>query len=151
DFLKRYPHPFVLISHDREFLNEQINRIVSLEVEGVRQYPGNYEAYLKQRAEEEEILENKAANLEREREKAMQFINRFRAQATKAKAVQSRIKALDKMESVETYRKRRVMSFTFPPAARAGHEVVKLRSVRKAFGERVVLPGVDATIYRGDR
>src|SRR5690606_37397837 len=87
DFLKRYPHPFVLISHDREFLNEQINRIVSLEVEGVRQYPGNYEAYLKQLAEEEEILENKAANLEREREKAMQFINRFRAQATKAKAV----------------------------------------------------------------
>ena len=151
DFLKRYPHPFVLISHDREFLNEQINRIASLEVEGVRQYPGNYEAYLKQRAEEEQILENKATNLEREREKAMQFINRFRAQATKAKAVQSRIKALDKMESVETYRKRRVMSFTFPQSARAGHEVVKLRGVRKVFGERVVLPHIDATIYRGDR
>jgi ATP-binding cassette subfamily F protein 3 len=151
DFLKRYPRPFVLISHDREFLNEQINRVVSLEVEGVRQYPGNYEKYLEQRAEEEEILENKASNLEREREKAMQFINRFRAQATKAKAVQSRIKALDKMESVETYRKRRVMSFQFPPTERAGHEVLKVRNVRKAFGDRVVLPGVSLTVYRGDR
>ncbi len=151
DFLKRYSHPFVLISHDREFLNEQINRVVSLEVEGVRQYPGNYESYLKQRAEEEEILENKAANLERERDKALQFINRFRAQATKAKAVQSRIKALDKMESVETYRKRRVMSFHFPPTERAGHEVVRLTGVRKAFGEHVVLPRVDVTLYRGER
>jgi ATP-binding cassette subfamily F protein 3 len=150
-FLKRYTRPFVLISHDREFLNEQINRVVSLEVEGVRQYPGNYERYLQQRAEEEEILENKAANLEREREKSMQFINRFRAQATKAKAVQSRIKALERMESVETYRKRRVMSFQFPPCERAGHEVLKVRGVRKAFGERVVLPHVDATVYRGDR
>ncbi len=151
DFLKRYPRPFVLISHDREFLNEQINRVVSLEVEGVRQYPGNYERYLEQRAEEEEILENKASNLEREREKAMQFINRFRAQATKAKAVQSRIKALDRMESVETYRKRRVMSFRFPPTERAGHEVLKVRGVRKAFGDRMVLPHVDTTVYRGDR
>jgi ATP-binding cassette subfamily F protein 3 len=151
DFLKRYAHPFVLISHDREFLNEQINRVVSLEVETVRQYKGNYEAYLKQRAEEEEILENKAANLEREREKTMQFINRFRAQATKARAVQSRIKALEKMESVETFRKRRVMSFQFPPTARAGHEVAMLRGVRKAYGDHVVLPSVTTTVYRGDR
>jgi ATP-binding cassette subfamily F protein 3 len=151
DFLKQYRHPFVLISHDREFLNEQINRVVSLEVEGVRQYPGDYEAYLKQRAEEEEILENKAANLEREREKAMQFINRFRAQASKAKAVQSRIKQLEKMESVETYRKRKVMSFSFPPTGRAGHEAVQLEHVRKAFGERVVLPDVSLSVYRGDR
>ncbi len=151
DFLARYAHPFVLISHDREFLNEQINRVVSLEVETVRQYPGNYEDYLRQRAEEEEILENKAKNLEREREKSMQFINRFRAQATKARAVQSRIKALEKMESVELYRKRRVMSFRFPATERAGHEVVKLHGVRKAYGERVVLPQIDATVYRGDR
>jgi ATP-binding cassette subfamily F protein 3 len=151
DFLKRYRHPFVLISHDREFLNEQINRVVSFEVETVRQYPGNYESYLTQRAEEEEILENKATNIEREREKAMQFINRFRAQATKARAVQSRIKAFEKMEQVETYRKRRVMSFKFPPTDRAGHEVVKVRGLKKSYGARVVLPNVTTTVYRGDR
>lgn len=150
-FLKQYSRPFVLISHDREFLNEQINRVVSLEVEGVRQFTGNYEQYVVQRAEEETILENKATNLEREREKAMQFINRFRAKASKAKAVQSRIKALEKMESVETYRKQRVMSFSFAPSARTGHEVVRVEHLRKAFGDRVVLPDVNTTIYRGDR
>ena len=68
DFLQRYRRAFFLISHDREFLNEQIARVVSFEPEGVRQYSGNYERYLKQRAEEEEILVNKAKNLERERE-----------------------------------------------------------------------------------
>jgi len=150
-FLKAYRNPFILISHDREFLNEQINRVMSLEVEGVRQVPGNYEQYVVQRAEEEIILENKAANLEREREKALQFINRFRAKASKAKAVQSRIKALDKMESVSTYRKRRVMSFSFPPSARAGHEIVRVEKLRKAYGDLVVLPDVNLTAYRGDR
>ncbi len=151
DFLKNYGSAFVLISHDREFLNEQISRIVSFEVEGVRQYPGNYERYLTQRAEEEEILENKAKNLERERAHAEEFIGRFRAQATKAKAVQSRIKALDKMEHVETYRKRRTMRFSFPEPERAGHEVIKIDEVAKSYGERVVLPSLTSRVYRGDR
>ncbi len=150
-FLQGYRRPFVLISHDREFLNEQINRVVSLEVEGVRQFPGNYEQYVLQRAEEEVILENKATNLERERDKAMEFITRFRAKASKAKAVQSRIKALEKMESVDTYRKRRVMSFSFPKTDRPGHEVVRVEHLRKAYGAHVVLPDVNVTVYRGDR
>jgi len=150
-FLQAYPRPFILISHDREFLNEQINRVVSLEVEGVRQFTGNYEQYVEQRAEEEIILENKAKNLEREREKAMQFITRFRAKASKAKAVQSKVKALEKMESVELYRKRRVMSFSFPPSDRPGHEVVRVEHLKKAYGDHVVLPDVSLSIYRGDR
>ncbi len=151
DFLKAYSRAFVLISHDREFLNEQISKVVTFEVEGVRQYPGNYERYLVQRAEEEEILENKAKNLERERDKAEQFINRFRAQATKARAVQSRIKALDKMESAETYRKRRTMAFTFPEVARAGNEVVRIENVTKSYGERRVLSNVSLHAYRDER
>ena len=150
-FLKSYRRPFILISHDREFLNEQINRVVSLEVEGVRQVPGDYERYIVQRAEEEIILENKATNLEREREKALQFINRFRAKASKAKAVQSRIKALEKMESVSTYRKRRVMAFSFPKSDRAGNDIVTIEGLRKAYGKHVVLPEVNLTVYRGDR
>ncbi len=151
DFLARYSRAFVLISHDREFLNEQIRRVVTFETEGVRQYPGDYERYLVQRAEEEEILENKAKNLERERDKAKEFIDRFRAQATKAKAVQSRIKALDRMESVETYRKRRTMRFSFPLVERAGQDVVKIEHLSKAYGARVVLPDVTLNVYRGDR
>ncbi|HTU57481.1 MAG TPA: ATP-binding cassette domain-containing protein, partial [Polyangiales bacterium] len=87
-FLKAYQRAFVLISHDREFLNEQIARVISFEPEGVRSYAGNYERYLKLREEEEIVLENKAKNIAREREQTEKFINRFRAQANKAKAVQ---------------------------------------------------------------
>ncbi len=151
DFLKRYDRAFILICHDREFLNEQIARVVSFEVEGVRQYDGDYEQYQRQRAEEEIILENKAKNLAREREQTERFINRFRAQATKARAVQSRVKQLDKMESVETYQKRKVMSFSFPETGRSVAEPLVLRHVSKSYGDRVVLKDVNLTIKRGEK
>jgi ATP-binding cassette subfamily F protein 3 len=151
DFLRRYPHGFVLICHDREFLDEQIDRVVSFEPEGVRQYRGNYTAYRKQREEEEIVLENKARNIEREREKAEQFIDRFRAQAHKARAVQSRIKQLGKIEDVVLFEKRRVMRFAFPPCDRAGAEAVKIRGLKKAYGEHVVFPGLDLGVARGDK
>ncbi len=151
NFLARYPRAFFLISHDREFLNEQIARVVSFEVEGVRQYAGNYERYLKQRAEEEEILSNKARNLEREREQAQRFIDRFRAQANKARTVQSRIKQLEKMETVETLEKAQVMRFRFPPTERCSNDVLVGEGIRKAFGSRAVLPGLDVRVTRGER
>jgi len=151
DFLKSYSRAFILICHDREFLNEQIARVISFEVEGVRQYPGDYEQYLRQRAEEEVILENKAKNIAREREQAERFINRFRAQANKAKAVQSRVKQLAKMEEVETYQKRKVMRFRFPPAPRCGADVIRLDGLGKRYGDTEVLSGVDLSVRRGDR
>jgi ATP-binding cassette subfamily F protein 3 len=151
DFLKRWNRCFILISHDREFLNEQIARVVSLELEGVRTYVGNYEKYLEQRAEEETILVGKAKNLARERERLTKFIDRFRAQANKARAVQSRIKALEKMESVETYEKRSVMRFSFPPTERTVADVVRIEGLKKAYGDHVVFPGVDLTIRRGEK
>ncbi len=150
-FLKRYSRCFVLISHDREFLNEQIDRVVSLEPEGVRSYKGNLDAYESQRAEEETILENKAKNLERERERLQRFVDRFRAQANKAAAVQSRVKALEKMEDVELYQKRKVMRITFAPTARTVGEVMRVERVRKAYGEHVVFPGLDLTVRRGEK
>ena len=151
DFMKAYERAFILISHDREFLNEQIARVVSFEPEGVRQYSGNYERYLKLREEEEIILENKAKNIAREREQAERFINRFRAQANKARAVQSRVKALDKMEDVETYQKRKVMRLKFPPCERAVTEPVRLEELEKSYGERRVLAGVNLKVQRGER
>jgi ATP-binding cassette subfamily F protein 3 len=151
DFLKRWNRCFVLISHDREFLNEQISRVVSLELEGIRSYPGNYEKYVEQRAEEETILAGKAKNLARERERLTRFVDRFRAQANKAKAVQSRIKSLDRMESVETYQKRNVMRFSFPPTSRTVSDVVRVEGLRKAYGDHVVFPGVDVTVRRGEK
>jgi ATP-binding cassette, subfamily F, member 3 len=150
-FLLRWNRCFLLISHDREFLNEQISRVVSLELEGVRTYPGNYEKYLEQRAEEETILAGKAKNLAAERERLTSFINRFRAQANKAKAVQSRVKWLEKMESVETYQKRGVMRFSFPPTSRTVNDVIRVEGLKKAYGAHVVFPGVDLTVRRGDK
>jgi ATP-binding cassette subfamily F protein 3 len=151
DFLKNYSHAFILICHDREFLNEQIARVVSFEVEGVRQYTGDYDQYLRQRAEEEVILENKSKNIAREREQTERFINRFRAQANKARAVQSRVKQLAKMEEVETFGSRKVMRFKFPPCDRGANEVIRLDGVGKNFGERKVLSGVDLTVKRGEK
>jgi ATP-binding cassette subfamily F protein 3 len=151
DFLKAYERAFVLICHDREFLNEQIARVISFETEGVRSYSGNYERYLKLRAEEEIILENKAKNMAREREQTERFINRFRAQANKARAVQSRVKALDKMEDVELYQKRRVMRIKFPPTERAVTEPIRLEELGKSYGERRVLGGVNLKVQRGER
>ena len=151
DFLKRYDRAFVLISHDREFLNEQIARVVSLEPEGVRSYPGNYEKYVEARLEEETILAGKAQNLERQREHLLTFVNRFRAQANKARAVQSRIKMLEKMEDVETFQKRHVMRFSFAPTERTVGEVLKLDGVRKAYGDHVVLRSVGLTVRRGEK
>src|SRR5688572_14767874 len=151
EFLKKWNRCFVLISHDRDFLNEQISRVVSLELEGLRTYTGNYERYLEARAEEETILAGKAKNLARERERLTRFVDRFRAQATKARAVQSRIKALEKMESVETYQKRGVMRFSFPPTSRTVNEVIRIEGLKKSYGEHIVFPGVDLTVRRGEK
>lgn len=150
-FLQRYNRAFVLICHDREFLNEQIDRVVSFEPEGVRQYRGNYEKYLRQRRDEEEILANQARNLAREREKAEAFIDRFRAQANKAKAVQSRIKALEKMGEVHTFEARRIMRFRFPPTERCSDQVLKVEGLSKSFGDLHLFDGLDLRVRRGDK
>jgi len=151
DFLKKWNRCFILISHDREFLNEQIKKVASLEPEGLRTYPGNYEKYLEQRAEEETILEGKAKNLKAERARLTDFINRFRAQANKAKAVQSRVKFLEKMENVETYEKRGVMRFSFPPTERTVNDVIRVEGLKKSYGSHVVFPGIDLTVRRGEK
>jgi ATP-binding cassette subfamily F protein 3 len=151
DFLKKWPGCFVLISHDRDFLNEQAARVVSFEVEGLRSYIGNYERYLVQRAEEEEILAGRAKNLARERERLTKFVDRFRAQANKAKAVQSRVKQLEKMESVETVAKRSVMRFAFPAAERSAADTIRIEGLKKAYGDHVVFPGIDLTVKRGEK
>jgi ATP-binding cassette subfamily F protein 3 len=152
EFLKRWNRCFVLISHDREFLNEQIARVVSLEAEGVRSYPGNYEKYVTQREEEETILQGRAKNLARERERLQRFVDRFRAQANKARAVQSRIKSLERMESVETYAKRGTMRFTFPASpTKPAAEVVRVEGLKKAYGSHVVFPGIDVSVRRGEK
>ena len=151
EFLKRWNRCFILISHDREFMNEQIDRVVSLELEGLRTYTGNYEKYVAQREEEETILAGRAKNLARERERLQRFVDRFRAQANKARAVQSRIKSLERMEDVETYGKRGAMRFSFPAAPKPVSEVIRVDKLKKAYGDHVVLDGVDLAVKRGEK
>jgi len=151
EFLKRWNRCFILISHDREFLNDQIARVISLELEGLRTYAGNYDKYVAARAEEEMILAGRAKNLARERERLTRFVDRFRAQANKARAVQSRIKVLEKMEDVETYHKRGTMRFSFPPTPRSVADVVRIEGLKKAYGDHVVFPGIDLTVRRGEK
>ncbi len=151
DYLKQYTRCFVLISHDREFVNEQVTSIASMEQEGLRHYPGNYDAYKKQRTLEAEILEAQAKNLAKEREHMQKFVDRFRAQANKAKAVQSRVKALNKLQDVDTYQSSRVMQFSFPPCKKAGKDIVWVRDLEKSYGEHQVLKPSSLLASRGNR
>ncbi len=150
-FLKRYKRAFVLISHDREFLNEQISRVVSFEPEGIRQYAGDYDNYRRQRAEEEVLLENKVRNLEKERVRMERFVERFRAKATKARQAQSRAKQLAKMEVVEVPQTRRQLRIQFPPTPRTVNEVVRVEKLAKAYGEHVVFDDVNLIVQRGEK
>jgi ATP-binding cassette subfamily F protein 3 len=150
-FLGRYRGAFMLICHDREFLNEQISRVVAFESDGVRQYSGDYDAYCLARAEEVTILERRAVNVAREREQAERLIRRFRSQATKARAVQSRVKALARMEDVALPGSERSFAFRFPPCTRTGQDVVKLESAGHRYGDNHVFSGIDLTARRGDR
>ncbi len=150
-FLKRSRKALVLISHDRDFLNRQIGRVVSLEVEGLRSYTGNYEDYRRQRAQELEQLTAKAERQADRRAQMEAFIERFGAKASKARQAQSRAKMLEKEEVIEVHQERKKVSFTFPEALRSGRDVVKLEGISKRYGQTVVYEGLSATVERGQR
>ncbi len=150
-FLQSYSHCFFLVSHDREFLNEQINRVVSFEPEGVRTFRGDYERYLEQRDQERQVLENRAKNIEREKAHLEQFVKRFRAKASKAAQVQSRIRKLEKMDTVELHRSAREARFAFPATARGARVPLRADGLSKSFDDHVVLNDVSLSVERGDR
>ncbi len=149
-FLKSYDQALFLVSHDREFLNEQVNRVVSFEPEGVRTFRGNYERYLQQREEESQLLQNRAKNLEREKAHLEQFVRRFRAKASKAAQVQSRVRQLEKMDSVELHRAARHAHFSFPPTERGARIPMRVDELSKSFGDNLVLDQVSLAVERGD-
>ena len=141
----------VLISHDREFLNRQICRVLSLEPEGLRSYAGDYDDYRRLRAEEEERLAAASDRQAARRAELQGFIDRFGAKATKARQAQSRQKMLDRMEEVQVLEERATLSFRFGESLRSGKEVLRLEGVAKAFGPRVVYRGLSAQVLRGER
>jgi ATP-binding cassette subfamily F protein 3 len=151
DFLRRSRKALILISHDREFLNRQVGRILALEIEGLRSYTGNYDSYKRQRAEEMEQLKARAAKVEARRAELQAFIDRFGAKASKAKQAQSRAKMLERLEEVHLLDERATVHFRFPEVERSGRDVAVMEGVRKAYGNHVVYSGLDARVERGQK
>jgi ATP-binding cassette subfamily F protein 3 len=157
DYLKSYPFGYILISHDRYFLDVTIDRTVEIWNKRLNIYQGNYTKYLSQKDERRTQLEAAYRNQRIQIEHLEVFINRFRAQATKAKQVQSRIKELEKIERIEIPEEEPVIHFKFPQPPPSGRTVVEAESLSKtyetngSYGPKQVLTNVNFTIERGDR
>jgi ATPase subunit of ABC transporter with duplicated ATPase domains len=150
-FLRGYEGALLMTSHDREFINRIINKVVEIDGGALTTYSGNYEFYEQQRA-----LSEKQQQAQFERQQAMlakeiKFIERFKARASHAAQVQSRVKKLEKIERVEPPRRRQTVSFDFLPAPRSGEDVVTLKSVQKGYGARRIYDGLDFQVRRRER
>src|SRR5881396_2670889 len=150
-FLKGYEGALLMTSHDREFINRIINKVVEIDGGTLSTYSGNYEFYEQQRA-----LNEKQQQAQFERQQAMlakeiKFIERFKARASHAAQVQSRVKKLDKIERVEPPKRRQTVAFEFLPAPRSGEDVVSLKNVHKGYGSRTIYQGLDFMIRRKER
>ena len=150
-FLKSLPGALLMTSHDREFMNRIVTKVAEIDGGEITVYTGNYDFY----AREREIREtNREAAYTRQQAmlaKEQRFIERFSAHAAKAAQVQSRIKALDKIEKIELPKKRRVVKFDFRQPHRSGDQVVAIENVSKAFDRRVIYDGLNLGIRRGER
>jgi ATP-binding cassette subfamily F protein 3 len=150
-YLLQYPFAYVLISHDRYFLDVTVDRIIEIWNKGVHFYSGNYEKYLQQKQERRDGLVAAYKNQRDRIEQLEAFINRFRAQATKAKQVQSRIKELEKIERIEIPPDEKTIHFSFPQPNPSGRTVVDCEGVAKSYGPKDVFSNVSFNIQRGDR
>jgi heme-transporting ATPase len=150
-FLKDYEGALLMTSHDREFLNRIVNKIVEIDGGTLNTYSGDYEFYERQRA-----LNEKQQQAQFERQQAMlakelKFIERFKARASHASQVQSRVKKLDKIERFEPPKRRQVVTFEFPQAPRSGDDVAVLKNVHKSYGSKTIYEGLDLIIRRKER
>jgi ATP-binding cassette subfamily F protein 3 len=151
EYLGKYPYAYVLISHDRYFLDVTVAKIVEIWNRQLHTYSGNYDKYLEQKTQRRDQLLAAYRNQRERIEQLEVFINRFRYQATKAKQVQSRIKELEKIERIEIPPDERTIHFTFPQPKASGRIVAEFEDVAKSYGEKEVLRGVNFMIERGDR
>jgi ATPase subunit of ABC transporter with duplicated ATPase domains len=150
-FLKSMPAALLMTSHDRDFMNRLVSKIAEIDEGEITTYSGDYDFYEKERATREANQEAAYARQQAKLAKEQRFIERFSAHAAKAAQVQSRVKALEKIERIELPKKRKVVKFEFRKPPRSGDEVAVLEGVKKAYGERVVHAGLDVTIRRGER
>jgi ATPase subunit of ABC transporter with duplicated ATPase domains len=150
-FLKSLPGALLMTSHDREFMNRLVSKIAEIDGGEITLYSGNYDFYERERSIREVNREAAYARQQAMLAKEQRFIDRFSAHAAKAAQVQSRIKALDKLEKIELPRKRQVVRFDFRRPPRSGDEVATLADVSKAYGKRVVHDRLNLLLRRGER
>src|SRR5262249_2758566 len=150
-FLKGYEGALIMTSHDREFMNRVVTKILEIDGRALQTYPGNYECYEQQRAQ---VEKQQQAQFERQQAmlaKEIKFIERFKARASHAAQVQSRVKKLEKIDRVDPPKRRQTVLFEFLPAPRSGEDVVSLKNVRKGYGNRIIYEGLDFMVRRRER
>jgi ATPase subunit of ABC transporter with duplicated ATPase domains len=150
-FLKSFSGALLMTSHDREFMNRIVSKIAEIDAGEINVYSGNYDFYERERAIRENNQQAAFARQQSMLAKEQRFIERFKTHAAKAAQVQSRIKALDKIEKIELPKKRTIVKFDFRVPARSGDQVAVMEDLRKSYGPRVIYDGFSLTIRRGER
>src|SRR5215469_8648030 len=150
-FLKAYPGTLLMTSHDREFMNRIVSKMADIDAGEILVYSGNYDFFERERAIREANQQAAFARQQAMLAKEQRFIDRFRTHAAKAAQVQSRIKALDKIEKIELPKKRVAVKFEFRTPPRSGEQVAVLENLHKSYGPRVIYDGFNLTIRRGER
>ena len=151
EYIRGYRGALILVSHDRRFLDTLTERTFELSLGRLTEYKGNFSFYVEQKAERLEQQRAAYRNQQMQIKQTERFIERFRYKATKARQVQSRIKALDKLERIELEDGERSLDFDFPPAPAAGAVVMRLEGIEKRYGAIEVFDGLDLEIDRGDK
>ena len=150
-FLKGYDGALMMTSHDRAFMNRIVGKIVEIDAGSLTTYSGDYEFYAQQRAQNEKQQQAQYERQQAMLAKEIQFIERFKARASHAAQVQSRVKKLEKIDRVAPPRRREAVAFEFAPAPRSGEDVASLKGVSKAYGSRTIYDGLDFHIRRKER
>ena len=150
-YLASFQGGVLVTSHDRAFLNQTATKVLAIETDEAVLHKGNYDAYLVARERALQVKEAASARQERQIQKQMRFIDRFRSKARKATQVQSRVKQLEKIKIIELPRATKKVRYSFPEPPRSGSEVISLRNLSKSYGKNVVYQGINLTLSRGDR
>ena len=150
-FLRGYAGTVIVVSHDRAFMDNMVDRVAEIDNGEVTLYKGNYSAYLRAREAHIERLKAAAEKQAEEIAHMEAFVEKFRYKATKAKQVQDRVKKLEKIKRIEVPEEKKKVHFNFKQPPRTGDKVVGVEHVQKRFGEHVVYEDLDVTLYRGDK
>ena len=151
EYLINFNGAVIITSHDRAFLNSVATMVLAIEPGEVITQKGNYDNYLISREQSLKIKQATSARVEKQIEKDMKFIDRFRAKASKSKQVQSRLKSLDKIEKIEIPRINKRVNYSFLKSPRSGKEVIKLKNLHKSYGENIVYEDINLVLDRGDK